>query len=226
MAIFRPGSIVGAISGNLGTLNFVAGKGTPIVRKRIRKKDSQTPKQITQRSGTQTISSLWRKIPADTRLKWNTAAKKFPHKNRLGQTSQPSGFQLFFTCAMGTWLWNRATGAPVPPAPETIALRTLTFSASASGNIRIAFNPTIFAVHLARIYASRPFSTVIPKHFPNLKHMTTSTGDVGDFVDITSEFDAAFGHPAEGEAVLATVSLFTPGWPPQASVTLSTITVA
>lgn len=221
MAIIRPGAIIGAISGNLGGVCFIAGKGAPVARQRIHKKNSQTPKQISHRAGTLFLSQSWRTLTPAQRIMWNTAATKFPVTNRLGITSFASGFSLFLKVnAISRYAFALWSNIP-PDGPETIPPHVITFTASTSGNIRFTFAPSITLVYFAKIFASRPFSDVVPKHIPNKRLMAVSTGIPPNVVDVTAAFHESFGIPTPGEIVLATVSIFTPGWPPQPAVTLS-----
>ena len=226
MAIIRPGAVVGAISGNLGGVNFVAGRGAPIVRQRIRKKDSQTTKQVNQRGTIDLLTKHWRDLSDVQRLMWKVEATKHQFRNRLGVKVFHSAFSIYLASAFPFYSVTGTLQDEPVPIPQSAGDISMFFQASASGAIQLVSIGNLPATHCALVRASRPFSTSTPAHPPNLRNMSYyPAGAVLLFV-FTAEFDAAFGHPNQGESVTATYAIFGLGQVPIPPQVVSTIVVA
>lgn len=108
MAIIRPSSIVGAISGNLGGVNFANGKSGPYARQRRSVTDALSDRQRQIRAMMQITRHQWQNMDEPTRQSWRQAAQNRPHTNRLGITSHLTGAALYIKMAM------LGKGAPLP----------------------------------------------------------------------------------------------------------------
>lgn len=95
MAIFRPGPLATAISGTIGGVNFVHAKAGPVIRQRIRRTKNLSLSSLTNRSAMHQVRALWRSLAENQRSAWRKAASDFPFTNRLGLTSNLTGFALF-----------------------------------------------------------------------------------------------------------------------------------
>lgn len=110
MAIIRPSAIVGAISGNVGGVNFATGKGGPYVRQRRAIKRSISERQAQVRGMMQIARHQWQNFDEPTRQSWRQAAANRTHINRLGLGTHLSGAALYIKIAM------LGAGAPLPEA--------------------------------------------------------------------------------------------------------------
>lgn len=125
MAIFRPGHVVGAISGNLGTMNFANGPYGPYVRKRMVRTDKRSVRQLASRVQMQTIRHEWSGLSKEQRTTWRAAARQFPQVNRLGIRRNLSGFQFFVRVNIPNLLdkWELLTTPPLmTPSPPVYNL--------------------------------------------------------------------------------------------------------
>lgn len=95
MAIFRTGAIVGAISGALGGVVFVAGGKSAVVRPRPVTISKDSPALAIARARLQYTRNAWSTMTDLQRAAWNTLALTIPTTNRLGVTSPTNGFHLF-----------------------------------------------------------------------------------------------------------------------------------
>lgn len=114
MAIIRTGPVVGAISGSIGGVTFVAGARGSVARIRPQRPRTSSPAQNGARSRANNSLVLWVALDDDERTAWQTAAKLHPSTNRVGETSPRNGFTYF----MHVRLRNRLIGGeslPLPP---------------------------------------------------------------------------------------------------------------
>lgn len=153
MAIFRTGAVVGAISGKLGGVVFVAGKGSPVVRRSPIVRTRTSPYLQTARARFYNLRRHWSTLTALQQDAWRTRARDTPHTNRLGQTSPLSGFALFIR--QNTLLRNDSediedepSAAPVGPPPR---ITSVVFSAS-GGYIIAVLPPKTFDSALFYLY--------------------------------------------------------------------------
>jgi len=82
-------------SGKFATQVFQAGKRRTISRRYVSPPDPATPAQLDHRAIIATLSTLWRALSPSLRDAWNAAAYDRPVRNRVGQLSRLSGFNLY-----------------------------------------------------------------------------------------------------------------------------------
>jgi hypothetical protein len=203
MAIFTPGPAIGAISGNLGGVNFVVGKHFPYIRTRALKTDKNTQDQLYRRARVQQVSQYWSNIDEDKRLAWNTAAQTLSLKNRVGATRGMSGHQLFLWMNMSSLLAISVFEDPPPNLWAIPAAQEVELTASASGSIEVDFfipfpAPSAF-VHY---YGARTVSTKPRSHFGFWNHLVNTHEIWGpNSTDITTHFQSKLGNVIEGEVI-------------------------
>jgi hypothetical protein len=95
MAIFRPGPLVGNISGNLGSINFVFSSRGTHVRRARNTTNRKTKAQLTRTALANQAHTEWNKISASLQTAWKYQAQTLLFKNRLGIPRRLSPFQLF-----------------------------------------------------------------------------------------------------------------------------------
>lgn len=100
MAIFRPGAIVGGVSGAVGGAEFLSGRGGAIIRKRQAKRSQKTLAMTNQQAVYQRAVGAWRALSDDNRTLWIQLAKQITTANRLGLHRNLTGFQSFMRSAI------------------------------------------------------------------------------------------------------------------------------
>lgn len=120
--------IISDASGSLGGATFSRNKGGQFIRARVVGTNPNTALQVAQRSQFATIAATWRTLTDAQRTAWEAATPYFPYQDKLGQTKNYSGAQLYAALNGGI---RSATPAGTlltdPPSPVTIP--TLTISA-------------------------------------------------------------------------------------------------
>lgn len=120
-------AIITDASGSLGGATFSKNKGGLFVRARIKGTNPQSDAQTAQRGQFAAISAAWRGLTDVQRTAWEAATAYFPYQDKLGQTKNYSGAQLFGKLNGG--IRSASPSASLltdPPAP--IAVPTLTIS--------------------------------------------------------------------------------------------------
>lgn len=201
MAIFRPGPLIGAISGPIGGVAFVvASKGTIVRQRRRRTSRTTVNLQRSQSVFTATLR-LWPKMLPSTRAAWNAAASNYTLPNRLGEHVHLSGFQLYMKFRRNSVLANDLINF-LPPSLSAQATIKFTTAVVTSGGpfsvqvIRIA--PSIYS--FVDVWAARPF-TSSPRTFLRYHKLQLSYAPLTAFVDIWNSFVTRFGAPSPGETV-------------------------
>lgn len=87
--------IISDASGSLGGATFSKNKGGLFIRARIKGTNPQSDAQTAQRGQFAGISAAWRGLTDTQRTAWEAATAYFPYQDKLGQTKQYSGAQLF-----------------------------------------------------------------------------------------------------------------------------------
>ena len=120
MAIFRPSSIVGAISGNLGSVNFGNARFGPFIRRRAYPSPDRGAPRCANRATYASASPAWRALTAAQRIAWRSAAVSFNHTNRLGVSSPLSGWQLY----LKYYIYAAHFFFPAPTVPPVLITQT------------------------------------------------------------------------------------------------------
>lgn len=170
MAIYRPGPLVGAISGAVGGAVFVNAKGSKVVRHRPRARPPRTPTRTqtlgdgNAQSYQASIAQLWQTLTDKQRQTWGVTALQFPETNRLGQTRPLSGFQFFVReNVLRSWAgMGTIDEPPVPAIISTIDGVTLTFENGGPYNIAFTTHEPSGQPH-ALIYGRPVYSTTTPR---------------------------------------------------------------
>jgi len=127
MAIIRTASIVGAISGNLESLNFANSPSGPYVRRRITRTKPTTARQVNHRTLYQRAHIAWNALTVVQRQGWVTLARAHSLPNRLGVDSRLNGWQLYlkFYIYSTHFVFGPPVVAPsmvTQPGPLTVVL--------------------------------------------------------------------------------------------------------
>lgn len=201
MAIFRPGPLIGAISGVVGGAAFVvASRGTIVRQTRRRTSTSSVNLQRSQSDFTATIR-LWPQMLPSTRAAWNAAASSYFTTNRLAERVHLSGFQLYMKFRRNSAQPNDLINF-LPPSLSTQASIEFTTAVVTAGGpfsvqvVRIA--PSIYS--FVDVWGARPF-TSNPRTFLRYHKLHLSYSPLTAFADIWTAFVTRFGAPSAGETV-------------------------
>jgi hypothetical protein len=96
VAIIKLGPVVQAASGTIGATNFVNAARTVYIRKSRRSTNSTSKAQLLQQTAMNSLVRQWNSLTVSQRNTWTTAAKYFPHKNKLGIPATLTGREFFF----------------------------------------------------------------------------------------------------------------------------------
>ncbi|MEE8539993.1 MAG: hypothetical protein V3S54_09255 [Woeseiaceae bacterium] len=117
MAIIRTGSLVGGISGTVGSLVFVAGSQSAFVRPRPVARHRSSPFLATAKSRMHNLRLHWATLTSLEQNLWRTAAALVHATNQLGLSSPLSGFQYFIQINLRL----RTTGLSILDTPSVAA---------------------------------------------------------------------------------------------------------
>lgn len=129
MAIFRPGPLVSAVSGDIGGINFVSSSHGHYIRRKATVCNRDTERQLYRRTAINFYATVWRAMNATQRSAWVTAAWYLLWPNRLGIHRRITPWQSFLK-------WN----LPLYPGGTTVP--------STFGGIIKSLAPTSFTVAL------------------------------------------------------------------------------
>lgn len=199
MAIIRTGPIVGAISGAVGGVVFVAGGKSAVVRPRPITVSKSSAALAVARNRMNDVRHAWKDLTPEQQTAWKTAALTQPTTNALGQTSPISAFNLFVRTAIQLLYGFEAI--PILPAPaglgESVQNVTVDFSAAGDYNVLAdALQAPIVATYL---YYGWPFWTDKPtRSVPRLVFLL-ATVTIGVLTNLRPQWEARFGPLKQGQ---------------------------
>lgn len=160
MAIIRTASIVGAISGNLDSINFANSPHGPYVRRKFQRTKPTTARQVNHRTRYQRAHIAWNALTVAQRQGWTTLAAAYITHNRLGVQSHLTGWQLYlkFFVYCTHFVFSAPTTAPAmvtQPGPLTVVLDLQSGGGSECTVTRPASGDTItWELQISRTYSS------------------------------------------------------------------------
>ena len=187
----------GKFGGSVGTRN----QSGNILRNRVKGTNAKTNSQITQRGKFSNTSAAWRGLTAAERLAWNTAAAsgEWPYQNRLGETRQPSGFQLYSRlnnnlAAIGATV---ITAPPLKQSFTQITLGTLT-AAAGTPALSLAFTGVLAADETMVCEATYGTSPGVsrPSNYRKIANYASTTP-----ANLLAGYQAIFGNPIEATKI-------------------------
>lgn len=228
MAIFRPGPLIAAISGNVGGLNFAQTRSGPIIRRKTTRTNKKTNRQLNRRARFSQVQKDWAVATDLTRDQWRAAAASIKRTNRLGLPSTLTGFQLFVMNSLTNPVSDH-TNFPVPPhLTATPQPTSVVLTASAAGQINLAWNVTdVPALIFCYIFGMRTLSTRPRTFFNTWRYFATDAGPPGAFnINLNAFWDPIFAHPLEGEVIAVKLRARNITYLPSAFVQATAVTAA
>jgi len=167
MAIFKPGAIVQAISGNLSGVNFVNAARSVYIRKARRPNNSTSTAQLAIQANFGIVTNLWAKLSTSLRTTWTTAAKSLAHVNRIGIPTTLSGREFFFLRNLenlNTFALPTQTAPPTMASTKAVALFQVTNASAANIYLYIITVPTLVDMPIMLAVAN-PYTNTNPNYF-------------------------------------------------------------
>lgn len=207
MAIFKPGPVVGAISGSIGAVNFANARGSKVARARQIKTRGVSPRQATQQALMAPAHSLWVSIGADLRLQWNAAAADTQLPNAIGQERPITGWQLFLKWYLSAHKPGITPGTTLP-SPIKVP-HFIDYSMRAPRTPPRVFLtiqwPFPSGDGVISIQGARSFRTTQPSQFKGWVEIFSGEQASGE-VNYTTSWEPALGLPFENEWIALRVT--------------------
>jgi hypothetical protein len=202
MAVVKTSGIaITEISGKLAGTVFARNGAGLSTRNRVKGTNPRTNLQTTQRAKFSSNAGGWRGLTDAERKSWNLAAAsgEWPYKNRLGETQQPSGSQLYnrlndtITSVGGAVI----TTPPLKVSFTAITLGALT-SASGTPSLSLAFTGVLGSDEGLVITATYGLSPGVsrPSRFNKVAYYTSTTP-----ANLLTGYQAVYGNPIEGTRI-------------------------
>jgi len=194
MAIAKTGSIVGALSGNLGGANFANSRFGLTVRKQKPQPAPPTSSQRVITRAYQLARSWWPALTEDQRTAWRTFASNTLLRNRLGTQRNLTGQQLFIRYNFQAAIFGTAIITD-PPAPWPFDWPT-GFVATVTAGVSAIIAPT--PAHIPGgdpfiVAAARPLTTHPVNHFARWAVIGFFVTPFGGLIDCLPDLEARFG---------------------------------
>lgn len=214
MALIRPSSIVGSISGAIGGVTFVAGKGTPVVRHRPRFSPRASESLTSIQSSFVNASRTWSTLTNEQRQAWRALAANRPQPNRLGQSSAMNGFALFvqvFSIAL-RWSGTQQLDPPLQNSPQEIVSVALKATAPATADATLSIDGDTEPTAI-QIVGHRPFSAILPKFLKPWREVFLDVEGPPEpwVLDFGDGWNAVYGPLVAGEAIAIRLRILDPG---------------
>jgi hypothetical protein len=158
MALSRPGPIVSAVSGTIGSLTFHSGKRGGIIAAARTRAPRQTEAQIHRQTWFTALRAEWEALEGNHQKAWKDFANSFAVANRLGIPRRWSPAIAYITYRMLSDPARTLTATYVSPprASTTPPPSRLDFVANTSTetyllyNYTLPYSPTYFPLYLSR----------------------------------------------------------------------------
>lgn len=202
--------MLGALSGNLASVNFVHSAGRPYVRRALRRADQRSQVQLQRRARFLQVTTAWQDLSQENRDAWVATATNITFPNRFGIHRHLSGYQLFVRYQMqlvgGVSIdLTPPQFATTIPAPYDVSL-----TASAGGDVVANWtNDYPPGIPLALFFGARSMRSSPSNTFHNWRYLTASASPAGAHnKTLTTWWDSALGHPFEHERIAIAVQIF------------------
>jgi hypothetical protein len=185
------GSIAGQVFGRNANGATIRNRSTPI--------NARTSRQVEVRNNLAGVAASWRDLTDAQRDGWIAAAPSFPYTNRLGQTSQYTGQQLFNTLNMGLVSIGLGVLSSAPSPESTFgAIGTTVMDVSAS-EVEAQVSVPPGADWTVQAFSSGPVSAGVMR--PNSVTFSLIESFAGDELtfNIFGTYTARFGPLVAGQ---------------------------
>lgn len=195
MALFVPSALVGAVSGKVGGVTFVAaGKGQVIKSAAVTVR-AFSKLQLERQARLAWVKSQWRTLTAAQKTAWNTAAALVVKTNALGQPTAMTGYQAFVKAHMMRF-WSPSSLFTTPTVKLVGPMVTAsTVAFSAAGNYDITVTGTgLSGAQSTILYGATQESSRLVKKMTNWRYIGRMTNNYGSASNQKTNWIAAFGR--------------------------------
>ena len=153
MALILHGGLAAEIRGSIAGATFSRNRAGAYVRNRTKPINPQTDRQIEIRQNLSYLQLYWHSnLSVALRSAWNATAQANPFKNRLGQSSAITGFNLFLRVNALRKLMALAIADNPPTPPLELDIQAFTISAITAPGLAItAVGPNFTADTIALV---------------------------------------------------------------------------
>lgn len=202
MAIFRTGPITGAISGDIGGVNFSNTKGSSVLRKKRTTSPNLDIGHALAQSVMATMSRVWRTLEPVDQDAWTNYAKQFQLSNRLGVARVLSGYQMFMKVNM--FQQAGADSFTEIPPENTIkpAMPIFSLISSIASGLELTATATISTgIVVAHLYGHLSYSTSLVKSFNRYKFLAEVAMVVDTTISINLQWQQQFSLPVLNQVI-------------------------
>ncbi len=206
MAIYRAGSLIGAISGSVGGITFVNAKASKVVRfrpiKSTREQRTLPSTGSPARAAFSAAVAGWQALTDEPRQAWISLSREVTFPNRLGEKRSITGYQLYLKVNVLRALKGSAamTVAPGTTRPQQISDMTITANLVTGIDILVTW-PTDQTPKSTLIYGALFFQRRPTAFFRDFRFIAFGFVGKGISEDITSFFEARFGDLRANTAI-------------------------
>ena len=209
MGLVKFGGGVAGISGKVGGTVYSRNNAGAIARNWVNPVFPNTAKQQAVNSQLAILVSAWKALTPAQQQAWEDMAPQYPYTNRVGESSQYTGQQLYMHLNMNLIIVG-ATQLVIPAVPGTftnVRLTSLTMT-RAAGVLTVAeveMNVVGDATESVIIEVTPMISTGITKPAKGyFKQVLISTNaSSAETYEFPTEYTALFGVPAVGSRIYA-----------------------
>jgi len=199
-------------SGKAGLFVSYKGRNGQVRRSFVVPANPNTIYQASVRSNLTSVGHRFRALTTAQQDAWDTAARRYQTRSRLGQSGPMTGYQLFakINCVLAQMGQDQVDVPPGPPNPPAVAPQGLVIT-NTSGVIALKLtcpgNPGEYTI----VRASAPQSSGV-RAVPQTRILGTCPAPAAGSADITSLYTARFGAPAAGDRIFVQANTMVDGW--------------
>ncbi len=206
-ALVKFGGGVSAMSGTLGGTVFARNKTGAYSRNWVKPINANTTRQQTVRNEFATLIAGWKDLTKAQQTAWEDMAPQYPYTNRLGETSEYTGQQLYNHLNMNLQVIG-ATILDTPLVPQTFSnIRVDDFTMDLTAGVLTTGEMDLNALGVATesiiVEVTTSLSGGITKPAKGLFKQVLISADASSSVtyDIVTEYIALYGSPELGSTV-------------------------
>ena len=207
---FRPGPLVGQMSGSIGSMVASHNRFGTYMRTRVTPVNPDSEDQQIVRNNFGALSSGWRLLDEPTRKAWATFAETNPITDRLGQSQNLTGAMVYIALNSRRLLTSNLPRLLPPQRPAPLSFASITLSADiGAGDCEIAFTATpLPAQMMLWLSACITDSASVNYVRGKFRFIMYSAAAAASPVNIKSELIAKFGSLQLGKYLHVKVQVY------------------
>jgi hypothetical protein len=199
-------------SGKAGLFVSYKGRNGQVRRSFVVPANPNTIYQASVRANLTSVGHRFRTLTTAQQDAWDTAARRYQTRSRLGQSGPMTGYQLFakINCVLAQMGQDQVDAPPGPPNPPAVAPQGLVITNS-GGVIALKLTCPTNPGQGTIVRASAPQSSGV-RAVPQTRILGTCPAPAAGSADITSLYTARFGAPAAGDRIFVQANTMADGW--------------